>query len=1128
MTELMGVNAGTVVLIEDTDGYSVVPGGTPLRFVNYFDGMLMRAELMKQQHLGISARDQLANQAGGHGVVWGFDTALGGGVLRLGAGMAIDTAGRLAYLPGEINIPVTDLINRSRDGSANGKSVLHPEDAFAECRLAASPAPVTVIDGIQYYVITVSEVQALCGDEDVYGRLCEEACITASDRPWLINGVVVRAEPLPGGLSLPVSSSVALGRVHLRSRIAAAFFAYEQNTIASQISARGLGRDLWCNGARLPGSISAGVPVGLLAMTGSEVVFLDRWIVARERMEAPARRYWSHIMAMRPENIFLAQVLQFQCHLNQLFRDGAGTPVDDPCADTREALRVTTERMAVLIESYERTSHRLMEEGVIEGETDPMLEELRAFESDLKTPARPVIDATRMLISGGIVELPSAGYLPVRPDDSLSVNQQVRHMMGEGVDLRFCVVRPDFVPHALEEAQHMDRISLIEGLDDAAKKPKVDILVPEGRVESGAAVLPGDGYEMSLDLHPAALRLMALMVDPKLSDMSGVEILAATAGDGQGLEIKLDGAARSDTLPGGGFEFHYAGSFRGEIAEGPPAFTLLELLRQSAIWVSSSLAGDPLTLDRGDTARLSSEMILLAAGKSFRARLDGDLQVRDIQRGNDEVRLGCEFGGSLSMRMRSDNESNQRVVTLTEAVQISASGAPASVRIELPEPSLFREARRLASMHFDRLWSGAKSADLSGSLAVRRPNQPSGPAFTLIELISGQPLYKARQQVNSAALRPGHPAHEQAINALRAIGTALDDQQFDDVAARKLFPRPNRDQSGPTVRATQDWVLFHRRRDKTCDITPRPVPDPLEEPEPEPEVVVEHRHYRVYLSALRDIQEREIFINALKQNDASIIQKLGARPIGVVAFNAGIQSLESPAGAEATWRQHAPGDGEIVYGAVMSVGAARDEGDELARARLGTLGSVIDDVTPVADDLEYEALDFIPDGTVLTAAPHDGIMLIATVPLALSCHEVYRIKFDTNVVRRLLRRISTSGPDRVEAILAGSGAERIGRTVFPDSDSEIIRERSDPLADIWMRHDGGKVARIISIQQRPADDANMTAEEQARRELDLKRSQIIARQVDSTTGAEPEAKIPEALGLLAPCPAFTLLVSREQ
>jgi hypothetical protein len=101
--------------------------------------------------------------------------------------------------------------------------------------------------------------------------------------------------------------------------------------------------------------------------------------------------------------------------------------------------------------------------------------------SVLSTAATPSQPTDRILIRGGMIEMSSAGYLPVMNGTSVSVNDQVRALLGEGLDLRFCIVTADYVAHAFEEAQHMDRISLIQGLDYPSNKPRVDILVPDGK-----------------------------------------------------------------------------------------------------------------------------------------------------------------------------------------------------------------------------------------------------------------------------------------------------------------------------------------------------------------------------------------------------------------------------------------------------------------------------------------------------------------------------------------------------------------------------------------------------------------------------------------------------------------------
>ena len=149
----------------------------------------------------------------------------------------------------------------------------------------------------------------------------------------------------------------------------------------------------------------------------------------------------------------------------------------------------------------------------------------------LKTDLTPAVPTQRVLISLGLIELPSGGYLPIVTGSKLSVNEQVRALLGEGLDLRFCIVTADYVAHAIEEAQHMDRISLLQGLDDAANKPHVDILVPDG-----TALLKGPAS--GAGLYDAALNFSAQQTG--------------------GLAYK--GAAREEALPGGGTALYGAGA----------------------------------------------------------------------------------------------------------------------------------------------------------------------------------------------------------------------------------------------------------------------------------------------------------------------------------------------------------------------------------------------------------------------------------------------------------------------------------------------------------------------------------------------------------------------------------------
>ena len=157
----------------------------------------------------------------------------------------------------------------------------------------------------------------------------------------------------------------------------------------------------------------------------------------------------------------------------------------------------------------------------------------------------------RLLIRQGIIELPSAGYLPVTPGAAMTINDQVRQWMGEGVNLRFCVVTPDYVQHALEEAQHMERISLITGLDNPTAKPDVDILVPNG-------LLVSDTQQPTANLFAANLRLSLEFLSPLMTQLKAPS-LAEFPWEVIRNTLNFSGAARANALDSGEAAFYLAG-----------------------------------------------------------------------------------------------------------------------------------------------------------------------------------------------------------------------------------------------------------------------------------------------------------------------------------------------------------------------------------------------------------------------------------------------------------------------------------------------------------------------------------------------------------------------------------------
>lgn len=565
------INEGTdlVSRFGATAGHAVTSAASPLTRLNYFDGKFLRADDLRREQNYFRHLVQFSNQGLGAGVVYGMDTVLDRqGRLSIGAGLAMDSAGRTLLIGDTQTLDIGALIDASRRTStATPLKRRGPGGAaFRDCvDLAANPSDEPTPAG-SLYVICIGHAEALCGTEDVYGQLCEEACVTATDRPLIVEGVVVRALPLTLRTRL-ATSGVPLDRRHLRSLVASAYFEDERHVVGSLISRAGLSMDTWCVGADL-GAVAC-VPLAVISRAGNTTVFLDAWTVRRERIEAPARRYWAWRMAMRPWDVFLAHVLQFQCQLHEVLGEDPTDPANPgPCVPQQEVLTETARYLQEFDHSYTRHIGGLLRTGeappAVLGEDAFRLKgglaDLARLRQRIDGAIKGIIAGPRerVLINGGIVELPAAGYLPVVPG-VVSVNEQVRRLLGEGLDLRFCIVRPDFVPHALEEAQHMKRISLLAGLDDPEARPEVDILVPNGDLLTREAPVLA-GFDTQVQLTPIG----GGVVNPD-------EHLAVVPRER--VPIVVHGAGRPGST-GAAIAFHFAGAQEAETARD-----IIELVR---------------------------------------------------------------------------------------------------------------------------------------------------------------------------------------------------------------------------------------------------------------------------------------------------------------------------------------------------------------------------------------------------------------------------------------------------------------------------------------------------------------------------------------------------------------------
>lgn len=295
------------------EGLSIIDPAGPLTRTWYFDGRFLRADGFRADQAYERALAALVAQGAGAGVVHGLEASLGtGDRLRVEAGLALAPSGRVVLLTREVDLPTANLISRAQ-GALDPSVAPAPagSSAFTPCPPETLDAGAPVLPATALWVLTVAATETLCGQEERFGQLCADACATETDRSLLVEGVLFRVRPL--SLTLPAPRTVPMTPAHLQSRVAAAWFAAERQATAPIISGAGLRSMLWCQGAEAIGGEE--VPLAVLHREGEVSSWLDAWTARRELHEATPRRYWQQRIAMRPESLASAELLQFQCQL---------------------------------------------------------------------------------------------------------------------------------------------------------------------------------------------------------------------------------------------------------------------------------------------------------------------------------------------------------------------------------------------------------------------------------------------------------------------------------------------------------------------------------------------------------------------------------------------------------------------------------------------------------------------------------------------------------------------------------------------------------------------------------------------------------------------------------------------
>lgn len=902
------------VELDTQDGVAFIEQASPLTRLHYFDGKFLKADALAQEQAYHRTQVQLANVAGGWGVVHGLGVRLSGDQLTVSGGLAVTPAGHFVMAVGEVQAGIADLL---KVASAAPAVTGHAD--FAACEGQSQDSGVKETAALGLYEITVGPIEALCGNEPVYGALCESACVSDSRRPYWREGLVLRLRPI--SLKLPTSTAVVLTPTHLRNRVASAYFASEPGATGSALSASGLSGGAWCQTTSLYGRDE--VVIGLLARESKVNRFIDVWAGRRERMEAQARGYWQGRMAMRPWNVYLAQILQFQCQLSGVF-DDSSVVVSPPesCDDLRAALESTRKELQALHKKYADSASKIVEK--LGGK--PSKADTQKFADEVKLSAAELADLSdklsgletgqgalpknRLLLNRGFVQLPPAGYLPVQPGKT-EVTDQLARLFGEGVRLTYRAARADVLPHLLEEAQHMERISLTQGLDHPDALEDVEVFVPDGRIVDVAAQPQGLWWETAMS--PGVAMVLSLLkldgestttYEPKDGqDTVAAEAAPQAMASAADLIKERQGATGKTALRGSfsqideaDLDLPLAGLSRTEArADGSVGLTLVaaneaDAPRQQSWYIAADLAGDPFDLQVGDELAFQAELRLLTRTTKRSLAIDGRLQgaltlVNRQLKSQGRTVLVVELTGISVVGVHASGiDEQERSGHIKIRVGLVRQGDGSTGVLLMDDPQFDDQSPPMTVSWDDapRVATLAVSIEQAGETPLTHvPDNPS---------VVTRTVTLANLRGLSAAPSPASALGSSALNQIVALAEATEDGAFNVRARRRLFPSLEATGTQRIV-AVHDWVMFRRLRPTFCNpVCATPVSAELET-------------FEVWHTRVDSDKDLQMLSSALDQGNADAIAHFKFQRVGMLRYRDDqTQSEESPAKVKALWQ----------------------------------------------------------------------------------------------------------------------------------------------------------------------------------------------------------------------------------
>jgi hypothetical protein len=745
-------------------GVTFVPASGAVVGLNYYDGRFLRADDLNLERRSQRGYVELSNRSGSSGPVRGFDlSGLGTGRLHLSAGLATAPRGQVLHLPEDVQASVTDLLpGGSGSGSGMGSGMGNgtgtaAATGFEPCSTASTPGGggTVTVAGTALYLVCLTSASSLQGTAEVVGRLCE-GCVTATDRPYLVDGVTLLLRPLTLDTQPFTLPGTTTPDIHLRSQVASAFFAVER-TAAGAMSAQALASTLWSVGAVSQAGDDA-VVLGVLGWNGNQITLLDPWTARRESMQSPPSVYWAGRLEQRPLPVFLAQVLQFQDQLSAAPAAPGGS------------------------------RQELVDRGFVELPSAGYL------------PVTPETSDLRDRLSAQFGPGVQLWLSAVRRDQVPHEFERAQHMD------RISLLR------GLHDEAHREQVDILvpDGLITAAQGGlgfAVDFALgqdvgaaldvardnPRGtaRGQGAGRVEPGPGFNARAALAvalPRAADALARLLRPADDEGSGAAAFLADTRTSPAVDTPAPGLLRSlaDRVQ--------AASAAPRVrAAGSLAAVPVGTFRVAAVAASLTVDDDPFEL---------------ADGKATRFQFEGSA----YQPGTRPIAANLQAWGTLTRKFSS---GGQVTVSATGGFALSGSGLGSPDRGGTFEDRILLLTRsaqdgetvtvrdNASSLVVDLHWKG-DPVHAEASLRRRKAGQQAGGE-------GDPPPIAALTAVQDAGIgRAGNTYHDSAASALALLAAAHTDPEYAEREYQRLFPPDDR--SAATVQARRDWVLFRRRR----------------------------------------------------------------------------------------------------------------------------------------------------------------------------------------------------------------------------------------------------------------------------------------------------------------------------